>query len=99
MAKKNKKTRKKPQKKVPLLTTLGLAAGFGESIEFLMKGDIYAAVNAATNNFVGYDMRTKTFAISRAQKGLLPLALGIGGSMAATKLGANRRLQLPFVKL
>jgi len=100
MAKKGKnKNRKKPAKKVPLLTVLGLVGGFSASIDPLMSGDIRTAINNAVGGFTGYDPGSNNFSMDRLKRGALPLLIGIGGSMVATKIGANRRFNVPVLKL
>ena len=100
MAKRRKKaSRKRPQQKIPMLTALGLVAGLAEPVNRLIQGDIQAALAVATRQYTGYDVGTGSFSATELKKGLAPLAIGLIGSTVASKLGANRRLRLPWVKL
>jgi len=49
-------------------------------------------------NVLGVDANAGTFNIADAV-GLAPLAVGVGLSWLASKLGLNRRLKIPFLKL
>lgn len=96
---KKKSSRKRPQQKIPLLSALGLLAGLAEPAKRLTSGDIEGAVNVATRQYTGFDPGSGQFSFDQLKKGAVPLAIGIVGSMLASKAGANRRLRVPFVKL
>lgn len=93
-------------KKIPLAATLGLASGIfetsgywaGSAYDRLMAGDIGNAVNVLKEQYLGIVEGGK-FDIMRAH-GLRNAAIGIGISMLASKLGANKYIQkIPFIKL
>ena len=100
MARRRKKsTRKKAQKKIPILATLGLMGGLAEPVRFAMAGEIENALKVAVKNFTGVNPDTGNFSLADAKKGLVPLTVGVAGSTIASKAGANRRFSIPFFKI
>lgn len=99
MARKRKKSRKKPQKKIPILAGLGLAAGLALPAQSALQGNLTDAFVIASRNYLGVDPLSGARDFSQVQKGLVPLAIGVGASILASKMGANRRFTIPFFKL
>lgn len=98
MAKRKKKRRYR--KKIPLAATAGLIGAVLPLVDKAIKGDLTGAGKAAVRNFTGVKIEEGKFDPSFLWHGLLPIAIGAGISMAASKLGLNRYLQgVPFVKI
>lgn len=92
-------------RKIPLGATLGVFGTilgrprkFGRStIDCIIAGDYPNALNTVMVNMTGYDMNSGTWSLQDTN--LAPLILGTAVSIAASKLGLNRRLNIPFVKI
>jgi hypothetical protein len=82
--------------KIPLAMTAGLAGTIlGGSHQYTVLGHLQAgqypeALARAVVNFTGYNMIDKTFKIEETN--YLPLIIGAGASIIASKLGINRRM-------
>lgn len=98
MPNKKKKNRKKPQKKIPVLTAMGALAGVAPHLDLIFKGQFREGTAGILKVYTGYNYANRTFDIGHLKDGLLPLAIGALGSIIASKLGINRRLSLPFIK-
>lgn len=83
-------------KKIPLAMTAGFAGtilggqGGFTVLDHITSGQYKEAIARLIVNFTGYNMITKNFNI--AETNYMPLIVGAGASMVASKLGINRRL-------
>ena len=93
-----KKRRKKPQKKISVLTTAGAAAGVVSAFE-IAGGFNQSFLPVLIANYTGFNPQNQEFSLDKAKRGLLPLLLGAGAGMVASKAGVNRRLNIPFIKV
>jgi len=97
MAKK-KKSRKRPQRKIPLGITMGFSAmvlGKG-TLTSLRQGNFNNAFNQASKNIIGFDPGDGSFNWARIQ--WQPMVAGLVISMVLGRL-VNRRLNIPYIKL
>lgn len=99
LAKRKNKRRRRRDKRIPILTTAGLAIAFSRPIENAIAGNYMGALAEVGSRFTGYNFQSQQFDIMYALKnGYLPIFMGAIGSKVATKLGANRALkQVPLI--
>lgn len=90
MAKRKKKARRRAKKKIPLAVVGGLLAGVADPIQDVINGDVKMAMRRLAFRYTGYDFEAKKWSADGLKMGLLPLAVGIGISKAASWLGLNR---------
>ena len=96
-----RRRRRRASKKIPLAATAGVVGSFARPIGTLLSGGspefaMYQFVEGMT----GYYPPNQSFDISRLRFGLLPILMGCGVSMLASKFGLNRYLRhVPFVKI
>lgn len=97
MARKKRSGRR--EKKIPVLATAG-AAIFAMRVYdgYRGAGGSKAGVPGIAWTTIGMDNSGKIQG-KKIVNNLAPLAIGIGGSMLASRMGANRYLKLPFIKL
>ena len=80
---------------------MGAAAlgAIAEPLQAFLDGNMRGAQISLIRNFSVFDMVDNRFEFEHLIKGYAPLLAGIVGSKIVSSLGANRRLNLPFVKL
>lgn len=104
-----KKRRRNNKRKIPLFAAAGFAAPFFMGSEWsggnsvvgrLLEGNLEDAGKIAMAHFTGIDPYTHKFNFGMLwNQTITPIFIGSFMSMLASKLGFNRRLNLPFVKL
>lgn len=103
MAKRKRSRRRKNKMTIPLAPIIGLFAGSSTAISDAIGGNFEGAMYELSRNYTGYDPANKKFNIKNLQKGLLPLAIGVGvHKIIGGKLGLNRTLaaaNVPFIRL
>ena len=94
-----KRKRRTKDKRVPVLTLLGLGAAVANPVQQAIAGNYEGAIAEAGARFTGYNYQSKVFDLKYAfMNGYLPIILGALGSKAATKLGVNRAMKkIPMV--
>jgi hypothetical protein len=92
MAKRKSKSRSK-NRKIPLLASVGVGVyaltAYNEYKKNGVEGLTWSTIGVAHGKF----------SMDRAIAVFTPLAVGIGGSMLASKAGANKYLKVPYIKL
>lgn len=99
MAKTKEKTRKRPGVTIPLAMVMGTVPGVMAVAEPMPFKD---RVKTASAVFAGYDMYSKKWAWDNFKRGGLPVLLGIGVHLGASKLGANKllaRAKVPWLRI
>lgn len=96
MAKRKKRGGKR---KYSLAAIGGAAAALVPSIMQAVGGDPVGAAIGVGEKFTGFNAASGTFNPAALMQGLVPIALGAGIAMLASKTGLNRYLRLPFVKI
>ena len=102
-----KPKKKKPQWKIPIAASVGVAAGFfvappgwASPVEAALAGDAKRVGDALVANYLFYDNTVNKFDF--LGKGIGIKLAFVGGliSLIASKIGLNRRLrQVPFVRI
>jgi len=87
---KRKGTRRK--QKIPIIATIGLLVALKKS------WDLRSQPNRLVEAWTGYQPDNNTFNLRNASC-LIPAVAGTVGSMAAAKIGLNRYIKIPMVKL
>ena len=95
------------QFKIPMALTAGIALtslgkgpgapGGQSTIEHLQRGEYKEALYRFGANWTGYDMGQGKWSFDFLN--IWPTLIGAGISYGASKLGLNRRLRLPLVKI
>lgn len=96
MAKRKKKRRGK--RKIPLAATAGAVGALLPIIQVAMSGNFAEAGNTLVRGFTGFDPASG-FNPAHLAGGLIPMILGAGVSMLASKSGINRYVQIPMIKI
>jgi hypothetical protein len=94
-----KKKRRGGKRKYSLAAISGAAAALVPPIMQVISGDPVGGASRLAQGFTGFDPTTGQFNPAALMTGLVPLALGAGVAMLASKTGINRYLNLPFVKI
>lgn len=91
-----------------MLGTAGIAAGVVPAVMDVVNNNTAGGKSCVQNaleglvwRYLGWNMSTMQFDIEGLKYGLAPAAIGIGGSMLASKLGVNRWLGqhgVPFLR-
>ena len=94
-----KKTRRKKDKRFPILALGGVAVALSRPIQNAINGDYEGALAELGSRFTGYNYQSQVFDWRYAlMNGYLPIVAGAVGSKLATKIGANRAIsKIPFV--
>ena len=96
---KRKKKGSRRSKKIPLAAAAGVGMAFAEPIQIGLQGNIMEALYSFGAGLTGYRPDQGWNPASMA-KGALPIFVGALVSVAASKLGVNRRLQaIPLFKV
>jgi len=91
-----KKSRGHSKRKIPIAATLGAVA---PAVMIATSGrDARGMAKDAVLAYTGFNVDSKEFHIGSAY-GLMAIAAGAGVSMAASKFGLNRYIQVPMFKL
>lgn len=96
MARHRKKSYRHFVKKIPMAMTAGFAGtvlggqGGHTVLEHITSGQYKEAIARFVVNFTGYNMITQKFDLGETN--YMPLIVGAGASLVASKLGINRRL-------
>lgn len=102
LARRKKRGNRTRKFRVYLAPTVGAMVGLIEPFQRARHGDIMGAVDELGLAYVGYSPRSKRFSGSSLKRGLLPLLVGTGISIAASKIGLNRKLgqaRVPLVRI
>ena len=101
MAKK-KQPRKKRGFTLPIAAISGVIMSLFGPIEAVVANQPLVALQRLGRNFTGYDPVKREFHPYWMIDGWVPLLLGVGGSVAASKLGLNRKLGssgIPIIRI
>lgn len=79
---------------------MGLIGAFANPIQIAMSGNMLGAADEAIAGITGYSISKQNWSHLRLKRGLLPILVGGGVSMIASKSGINRQLAgIPYVKI
>lgn len=99
---KPKKKRKARSFTIPVAAVAGIAGSLYQPVEAVMAGQPLIAFERFIRGFTGFSPKNKDFVPARLLLGWGPLLLGVGGSVAASKLGLNKKLgsaRVPFFRI
>ena len=94
-----KKKRRGGKRKMPLAAISGAAAALVPPIMRAVSGDPVGAAGQLAQSFTGFNPTSGQFNPAALMQGLVPIIAGASIAMLASKIGINRYLQLPFVKV
>lgn len=94
-----KKKRRGGKRKISLAVVGGVTAALAPVAQRAITGDFVGAGYDLAQRMTGFNPATGTFNPAALMQGLVPIMIGAGVSMAVSKFGLNRYLNLPFVKI
>ena len=87
---------------IPIAVVGGAVAGVVETIPYLMDGRFDMAGELLVRNYTGWSIKENKWYYPYAQRGLMPLLIGMIIHVLASKLGVNRmlgRARVPFLRI
>jgi len=102
VARRSSKPRRRAKSTIPMAVVLGALPGLAASMQWLRGGFTPANMNGVVGVWTGFNVGQRSFSISTAAQGLMPLVIGLlAHKFIGQGLGINRVLasaRIPFIR-